>query len=203
MKSIISAIFATLCFLFSYWLTNYFNIAKYLSFIPEDKKTEVSVSVYIFIISNLLGLLKEKLDEQRSKISIIIQEKDKEPNLSSVPEFLFSKDYQTSEFFIHFTVSGKIKSINESILVLDFPGWVQPQHKKIYQEKGSYKIKLKEVLGITKSSGKIDSKNIKFPIPIICIPNNCEQKDNIQIYLEKVDLFCKVEKNSFILRNKL
>lgn len=189
--------------LFSCWISQIFNVTNFIHFIPEDKKFEISVSLYTAIILVIVNLIKEFINDKKTNIKLIAYGKKQDPNMKNIPEFQFSTKYGVSEIHIDIHIRGNLKIINKLILSLDFPNWVQPQFQSSFIENGSFKIKFKDIIGVSRSDGRLEEKKITLEIPIICNPGSLSQEDSVVFKIEeKTWFFCTFEKNSFKLKNK-
>ncbi|MGL5797089.1 MAG: hypothetical protein ACRCYT_02690 [Cetobacterium sp.] len=206
MKNIILSILDTIInfsiLLGSFWISEKYNFINRISFIPNDKKIEVSVSLYTLILLGFYNFIKRNINQKKVNLKLISYEKKQNPDIMSNPTFKFSNKYNVSEIYIDIHMNGDLKKLNKMILVLNFPNWVQPQLNLGFEENGSFKIKFKDIIGMSIKKGKLE-KILTLKIPMICIPESFSQEDSIVFNIDGQPWFlCTIEKNSFKLKNK-
>ena len=199
MKKIIHFIFQiTINFgilLVAYWFSKIFNIIDYIDFIPKDKKLEISVSLYTAIGLKIIELVNEYLENIKTKIQIIAYDKGKEPDINNIPQ------YAVGQINIEMWLEGNLEVLNKMDLVLDLPNWVQVQYNLGRQENGSFKISLKKIMNISRTTGRLEKKKIIVKIPTIYVPIATSHIDLIKIKVEKEPyFFFSIENNSFKLK---
>lgn len=202
---IIKLFISIVTILSSYFICHYFNISNYFSVIPVDKKIEVSVVIYTSILLTILEILMDMYRENEMKIELIAHEKKEYPVLNINPIYVLSETTQTSEINIYANIFGEIKDLNKIVLVLDLPSWIDAQLKNSYEENGSFKIKLKDIITTNRENGILTGKVIKLKIPIIFnFSNENAQSDEVTIKLENIGFIksklCKIEYNSFTIK---
>ena len=188
-----------------------FNKIYYFSilfpFIPMDKKIEFNVVVYTAILNILFNKLLNKFsyfwDKFSVNLEIIAYKKGQEPDITCVPEIILNKRSNVAEVKLEFKIKANINQLKKMKLILNLPGWAQPQANILQRPDGSYEYEISVLTGVN-SSTTIVKTTLSENIPLIGNLSGREKDIDIILKVEKpfyyMKPFHKIKSNSFKLK---
>ena len=196
MKYIIEYIVPIAMLVLAFYFNNICSFSLPFSFIPIDKKVEVSIGIWIAIINLVLFPIKYFFYKYQTILKIIVYKKGEEPEIKNIPKIKVARN-GPAEIKVYFDIKGHIFILKRLKLVLNLPDWLQAQSNVTRRANGSYEYIVVDLFEIrnmvdVKTSGKAN-------IPLIGMSNGNKKDVEVLLKIEGsiwYKFLYKVESNS-------
>ncbi|UBK38668.1 hypothetical protein KLF44_04445 [Clostridium perfringens] len=189
----------------SLWLISYFNIVKYLTFIPEDNRFDVCLALYLTIIQILINLfdrwLQKKFEENLSEIEVIFYKDKNNKSINVNPTISFDKETGIGQVKCSVEMKGNTKLLSNTKLIIAFPNWVEAQPNLseciVIKEENNQSINIYLSKFLTNIEIEEEISKIEFDIPMLINNISGHRENQIKCKFEMVN---ESKKNMFYLK---
>ena len=155
------------------------------------------------MFNKLLNKFSYFWDKFSVNLEIIAYKKGQEPDITCVPEIILNKRSNVAEVKLEFKIKANINQLKKMKLILNLPGWAQPQANILQRPDGSYEYEISVLTGVN-SSTTIVKTTLSENIPLIGNLSGREKDIDIILKVEKpfyyMKPFHKIKSNSFKLK---
>lgn len=105
-----------------------FNLFDFITFIPEDHRFDVGLTIYMAILESVILIVEDYIQKSEASISCIfyLKDDDKNPRYRPVVS-LKSENNDVAYIKCHIKISGNLKKLRKTKILLDLPKWVSTQ----------------------------------------------------------------------------
>lgn len=155
LKKTVKILFPLISAIIGLLLANYFNIFDYFTFVPNEHKYDVCITVYFAIVDILLTEAQEFAQKRVipyvfSSVNIVFHPKAVEPDIKIVPTIQFNS-LNIAEINMTVSITGKRSHFKNTKLVIPAPAFVDIQNN--YKRDEVQVINNKYVLELEKLFG--------------------------------------------------
>lgn len=113
------------------YLLDKFNICDYLLFIPDDKKFDIGLSLYLAVLEIGAEFLENLYSNAVAEIECIFYSDKDNKNINTVPNFVCDSDNDgVTNIYCEVKVKGSIQKLKRCKLIMNIPEWVTSQVPK-------------------------------------------------------------------------
>ena len=132
---------AVLVPLIAVFLLNKFNFFNYITFVPDDYKFDVGLTLYLAVLEAIAEILEQVYSNSLAEIECIFYQRPEDINIKNTPVFLCSDQTAgVANVSCRVQLKGNIKRLRNCRLSLDLPNWLTsqaPQSSQVMQYSGN------------------------------------------------------------------
>ena len=207
MKKWLKLLASTIGIIIALCLTKFINLFDYVTFIPQDKKFDVCLTVYFAVIGSLVNVLWEHaenwIEKKRTSIEVVFHLPTEIENMSSVPKVTFNES-DVAEVCMHVRIKGNTANILEYSLIIRYlrQADMQPGKKgvgSVIDYEGNYVLRINEICQ------NLETISYEADYPILFQRSEFENRMEINVCPEiqsekkKQNVFINFKTNNMIL----
>lgn len=114
--------------LIAVFFLNQFNVFEYITFVPEDYKFDVGLTLYLAILEALAEILEHLYSNALAEVECIFFQKAEDINIKNTPVFVCSDQTAgVTSISCKVQLKGNVKRLKNCRLSLELPNWLTSQ----------------------------------------------------------------------------
>ena len=106
---------------------NKFNFFSYVTFVPDDYKFDVGLTVYLTLIEAFYEIVKRHIAKSMSEIECVFYERKDSINIKNTPVFVCDSQSGVTTILCRIRLQGNVDNLRKCSLVLNLPTWLSSQ----------------------------------------------------------------------------